>query len=126
MYSHNFTMVPDPSCACGCRSQTTRHILFHCPLLLEPRRSFFENLYLINNFEAIFESLTQMNKINTLLFGNEQFSQQVNQKVVSNTAECCNLFNRTFNLKYRCVCIVLVIPHWFILRTLGPLQCNSS
>jgi hypothetical protein len=87
IHSHNFTTVPDPSCACGCRSQTTRHILFHCPLLLEPCRLLFENLFLINNFETIFESLTQINKINTLLFGNEQFSQQVNQKVVSHTAE---------------------------------------
>ncbi len=87
LYAHNFTSVTSPSCTCGYRNQTTQHILLHCPILLIKRRSLFQHLNQVENFENVYNSSNLSNKVTTLLNGNENLNKNANISVISLTAE---------------------------------------
>jgi hypothetical protein len=51
-FSHNFVNIADPSCKCGFRSQTTKHVLLDCPLAVDNRRELIRNINDIPNFKS--------------------------------------------------------------------------
>jgi hypothetical protein len=52
LFSHNFVNVADPGCPCGCRSQTTSHILLQCPLINYICENFIHDLNEIPSFDS--------------------------------------------------------------------------
>jgi hypothetical protein len=63
LFSHNFSSVPNPACACGFRLQTTKH-LFSCPLFTELRYK----LGLLPNFNILKCNNSSMNTKFQILF----------------------------------------------------------
>jgi hypothetical protein len=69
-YAHNFTNITDPRCQCGHRSQSTTHVLFHCPLLMAERRDFLNGINSIPNlYPTVLNASNQIERSYMLLHG---------------------------------------------------------
>jgi hypothetical protein len=85
LFSHNFPI--DPSCKCGHRSQTIKHLFFQCPLLYNHRVSLLSDLWMLPSFNSTwFDSSSQDLRLQTLLCGYHAFPQQTNRMIVCRTA----------------------------------------
>ena len=77
--SHGYTIgkVTSPACLCHFRNETVKHYMLECFLYTIERQSLFDE---VEQHVAGFASLSQDNKLNTLLFGfpdNEKFPTNI-------------------------------------------------
>ena len=74
-FRHNFQDCLNPLCSCSLETEDTTHYLLHC-------QHFSNHRYdLMNSVKSIipnFESLTDNNRIDTLLYGDSQFDENKN------------------------------------------------
>ena len=64
LFSVNHPSVSSPACACGYRSENTKHLILHCPLYTKQRQELFETtLCLVPTLHA----MTQEEKIDLFL-----------------------------------------------------------
>ena len=82
--NHNFIDTPNGICLCAQDEETTRHFLLDCPILALPRRELFRKIdpILVMNDLA---TLSDRNKKDLLLYGNENLTLIENQKVLKAT-----------------------------------------
>ena len=82
--NHNFIDTPNGICLCAQDEETTQHFLLDCPILALPRRELFRKIdpILVMNDLA---SLSDRNKKDLLLYGNENLTLIENQKVLKAT-----------------------------------------
>jgi hypothetical protein len=70
LFSHNFSNVPDPSCHCDFRAQTTKYLLLRCRLFNQARDLAFDNIINIPSFDGdMFLNSNQEDKFHLLLHG---------------------------------------------------------
>ena len=83
LFIHNFTNISEPSCICGNRYQSTRHVVFNCPILNPLRHQLFADLGLLPNFSQFFSPLRNMDdRLQMLFWGSENFSREINFKIL--------------------------------------------
>jgi hypothetical protein len=88
LFSHNFNNINDPSCECGSRSQSTKHLLFNCPLLTETRNQFFNDPGLLPHLiSANFFALCVDERLQLLLYGHNSLGIEINQTILETTAK---------------------------------------
>ena len=87
LFAHNYTGVLDPSCSCGHRSQTSRHLFLNCPLLTDLRRKLLSDLGELPNFDYIFSCLNVDGKLWVLLHGSADLPLAVNKLLIRIVAQ---------------------------------------
>ena len=87
-YRHNFIEFPDPSCQCGHKNQTKTHFLLDCPLTSIARDNFLESLQSIPdfNYRNFFTSKRKSDKVDLILFGNQELSKPLNTMITELSA----------------------------------------
>lgn len=87
-FNHNFASINDPHCRCGHRSQTTKHVLFNCPLLCNERKLLFDSLGLLPTFHTLYRDLTSSgDRLQCLLYGSQNLSISVNRLITEHVSE---------------------------------------
>ncbi|CAH1775138.1 unnamed protein product [Owenia fusiformis] len=90
-FQHQFNNV-NPQCLCGFRSQTTQHLFFSCPLLLDLREQLALDLAGIPNFNINhYNKLNAKEKLDTLLYGGSTYKIETNKLIVTTTANFISL-----------------------------------
>ena len=89
LFSHNFPGVFDPGCPCGFRFQSTKHLLFDCPLFNRTRDEFYFRLGSLPGFDLeAFNHLNVNSKIGFLLYGDGlDFSIRQKKMILKMTCE---------------------------------------
>ena len=88
LFSHNFPGVLDPACPCGARFQSTKHLLFECPLFDRIRDEFFVKLGLLPGFDLeAFNYLNVSSKMGLLLYG-DGFDFPIREKKIILKLSC--------------------------------------
>jgi hypothetical protein len=85
-FNHNFDRVNDPSCICGNRLQSSKHLLLHCPLFAIKRRSLLDDLGQLPSFNPIFRNANVTEKLGMLIHGHSNIPTTVNKLIVSSAA----------------------------------------
>jgi hypothetical protein len=82
-FSHNCVNFPDPVCQCGFRSQTAFHVIFHCPLLADARRTFLNEIQSIPlfNFTAFKNASVLVNMIAARYFCTDGQTDHRNKQI---------------------------------------------
>ena len=98
LFSHNFSRVTDPSCLCGSRRQTLKHVFFDCPLTTVPRTKLLDDLGGLPAFFNEFNVLRRSeDRLKALLWGLENVNRINNSKAIECTSlflcEICEIFN---------------------------------
>lgn len=82
LYSHNFTTTVSHACPCSSNSQNTCHVFLHCPLLIDLRLKFFDDLVELDRFfTTSFPYLTSNGKLQVLLYGSDRLTRGVNRSI---------------------------------------------
>jgi hypothetical protein len=75
--------VDNPSCQCGYKSQSTKHLFFQCPLFNDLRQKFFLDLGLLPSFNSVYSRINCMDdRLQLLLNGHSSLSYETNFIVV--------------------------------------------
>ena len=90
-FRHNFQDFLNPLCSCILEIEDTTHYLLHC-------QHFSNHLYnLVNSVKSVvpnFESLTNNNRIDKLLYGDSQFDENKNKIILEATINYLKNFER--------------------------------
>ena len=97
--AHLFTrcLIENPSCACGCLSETVIHYLLQCPLYNTPRQVLLARISEIINDENLdlnFNRLRNCEKVHLLLFGTQTASYECNCLLIDATMQFLGNSNR--------------------------------
>ena len=65
LFSINHPSAPSPACACGHKTENTRHIILHCPLYTTQREELFQFAF---SLVPTIYTMTQQEKINLFLY----------------------------------------------------------
>ena len=79
---HNFLDIINPLCSCGSDIETTLHFLLYCPNFMECRNTLLSKISEINS-ELITRNDLALTE--TLLFGDNSFSQYDNSRILDAT-----------------------------------------
>ena len=87
LYAHNYTNVPDPSCACGNTFQSTKHLFFHCPITHELREVFLNDLLLLPAFRLSYRTCNTIDdRLQVFLYGHADLPYNVNKIIIEKTS----------------------------------------
>jgi hypothetical protein len=76
LFTHNFTNI-DPSCHCGARLQSTKHVLLHCqPYYKTPARN-FSGIWEISTISISFFSIHLTRQIQSILCYLDSMASQI-------------------------------------------------
>ena len=81
-FKHNFLDTIDPLCSCGSDIETTLHFFLYCPNFIECRNNLLSKISEINSDLITRNDLAL---IETLLFGDNSFSQYDNSRILDAT-----------------------------------------
>mgnify|MGYP000176344217 CR=1 FL=1 len=90
-------LIENPSCPCGCPSETINHFLLQCPLHDTPRQTLvarISEIILNENLDLNFNRLRNSEKVNLLLFGTQVASYECNCLLVEATMHFLSNTNR--------------------------------
>ena len=80
-FKHNFLDTINPLCSCGCNIKTSLHFLLYCQNFMECRKTLLSKISEINSELITWNDLAL---IETLLFGDNLFSQYDNSRILDN------------------------------------------
>jgi hypothetical protein len=70
LFAHNYVGINDPSCQCGHRSQTTKHLFFNCPIFNDRRLRLLSDIGALSNFDHMFRLSNSIDdRLRVLLHG---------------------------------------------------------
>ena len=88
LFTHNFTNVLDPNCSCGYHHQSTHHVLFHCPLLINQRNEYIAGIESIPALDLDrLNAIPTKDRIDIILHGSSNFRHSAILQVLSKTAD---------------------------------------
>ena len=95
-YNHNFLDTNDPYCSCDRKSvESNDHYLLRCPNHIHHRNVLFENL---NRIDDNLHFSSDSVKVQTLLYGENIFSDHVNKRILESNIKFVidsNCFNES-------------------------------
>ena len=109
-FKYNFLDCLNWICCCGKDIETTGHYLLHCPIFLDERSIFFNNIWSID--ENVLSG-SDPRIFEMLLFGISSFNDAKNISILNTTIDCI-LSNKRFD--------VPLTIFWFVLKHLESCQ----
>ncbi|CAH1800700.1 unnamed protein product, partial [Owenia fusiformis] len=85
LHAHNFVNVNSPECICGDKSETTKHVIFSCPIRQPFYISFEQKLFdLLPNYRHLCKN--RQDKLDLFLFGHPSLSLSKNHEILASSA----------------------------------------
>ena len=84
-FNHNFNDTLNPLCSCSLEPESTTHYLLHCHFYSTHRKTLLDRL---NNINESIPSLSEVNLVNLLLYGNRKtYSSVINTEILNYTID---------------------------------------
>ena len=83
-FNHNFQDTLNPFCRCGQDIETISHFLLHCPLYLNNRTTFLNNL---TSIKSDLLDKSDLTLTNFLLYGDVSLSTETNTAILNSTID---------------------------------------